>query len=174
MTDKRIKVTAKALERMAILQAFYSAIADEVSTKGTGLRALLDEGAFEGYLQDGIKSYDLWVRDDKVGTYTVTVRAGRPERTVPVVDDPARFRAWCEANDCMMPDESTAFERFAETGELPDGCELLTYPADPPRLSTTLRSDAMKVAEALGDELPAVVTELIAGGPQALPAGEVS
>lgn len=166
------------MERLAVEQALFSRIGEDVSTKSTGsLRNACDEQVLANYRAMGAKSYDVHVAGEKVGTYSVRVGKESPEKVSKrlVVRDPATLEAYVASDECA--EERGEYVRLMarnlaefllETyGIVADGCEVVeeVTPAQPPRvLGTTLRVDADKVASALAGSLPAVIAGLIEGG----------
>ena len=148
-------------EKLAVAQAMYRACAAVVSTKDPdSLRSLCDADMLENYASTGAKSYDMLVAGQKVGTYSVRVSKARDEL---VVVDEHDMKRWAIEQGFIVPtvDWDAVKRHFAETGEVPDGCEVEHTPE---RASgTTLKVDETKVADALGAELPAAVRGLLEG-----------
>lgn len=165
------------IERLAIAQALYKAVAGMVSTKDPdSLRARADADMLANYERMGMKSVDLRVNGEKVGTYSVKVSkpTGAAKTSRLVVDDSEaayrwamtaaadEYEDWCIAN----------IDRFCqyaldEFGEVADGAhvETDTAAAQPERATgTVLKVDVPKVAHALGGELPVAVSGLLDGG----------
>lgn len=165
------------MERLAVEQALYQRIGEDVSTKEPGsLRSMCDEQVLDNYRTMGAKSYDVHVGGEKVGTYSVRVGKEAPERVSKrlVVSDPCAFDEYVREHATeeafeyvhLMMDNFASF-MLESYGVVADGCELVdeVEPARPAKvLGTTLRVDADKVASALKGSLPAVVTGLIEGG----------
>lgn len=164
-------------ERLAVAQAVFKAMADEVSTKNPdGLRGRMDARLLDAYEATGAKSFDLKVDGKKVGTYSVVVSKARPEQvdTRVAVTDHRRLARWLARNldelAGYVARHGTDVAAFMldEYGELPDGCEtyeVLAHEAEPERAErTTLRVDGQKVAEALRGRLPEAVAGLLEGG----------
>ena len=165
------------IERLAVAQALYKAVAGMVSTKDPdSLRARADADMLANYERMGMKSVDLRVNGEKVGTYSVKVSkpTGAAKTSRLVVDDSEaayrwamtaaadEYEDWCIAN----------IDRFCqyaldEFGEVADGAhvETDTAAAQPERATgTVLKVDVPKVAHALGGELPGAVAGLLKGG----------
>lgn len=153
----------KPVEKLAIAQACYKTIAGIVSTKDPdSLRGMCDQDAIANYLSTGAKSYDVRLMGEKVGTYSV--RVNKPKRVEKLrVTDMDAYVAWCVENACMTTDDQQAERRFQETGELPDGCELEVTETSETVAGATLKVDEGKVADALGDALPAVAAHALFG-----------
>lgn len=153
----------KPVEKLAIAQAVYKTVAGIVSTKEKdNLRGMCDKDAIANYLSTGAKSYDVRLMGEKVGTYSVRVSKPRHDERLKVVDMDA-YVAWCVENACMTTDDAQAERRFRETGELPDGCELEVTDTPETVAGATLKVDEAKVADALGDALPAVAAHALFG-----------
>lgn len=164
-------------ERLVVAQAVYKAVAAQVGTKDPGnLRGQADSELLRLYREMGVKSIDLRLGGEKVGTYSVVMGKAQPERheSSVRVTDPDRVMAWAADNpeelEGFMATEWDAFARWCleEHGEVPDGCEVVerVTPARPaePTGRTTLRVDGQAVAEAMGDRLPTAVAGLLSGG----------
>lgn len=144
------------IEKLAVAQAVYKVAANAVSTKDPdSLRAQVDEYYRGMYEQTGAKSYDLKIGGEKVGTYSIKTTKEKNEQQL-VVNDNDAFARWCAANDCIkvINDFDKACDLFAETGEMPDGCELITK-TTPEGLyaGSTLRVDPYKVNKQIGGTL---------------------
>ncbi len=165
------------IERLVIAQALLKAVTKYTSTRDPdSLRARADAEMLENYERMGMKSVDLRVNGEKVGTYSVKVSkptsAAKTSRVV-VDDSEAAYRwavtaaadeyeDWCIAN----------IDRFceyvlSEFGEVADGTHVVTEETDaqPERATgTVLKVDPPKVAHALGVQLPYAVAGLLSGG----------
>ena len=123
------------MERLAVEQAFYKSIAEDVGTKDpTNLRGRVDEALRDMYDATGATSFDVKLCGKKVGSYSFRKVKGTPTREyeVPVVEDidelwtyqssewqayvKKRTDEWLEENY-----EQLALDWFDETGELLDG-----------------------------------------------------
>ena len=167
------------LERLAVAQAVYKAVADIVSTRNPdGMRAEADRQLMAAYGQMGVKSIDLRIAGQKVGTYSVTMAKAVPEKQDARLDveDHGKLVAWLrsdtEALDSLieMYADQYAQALFSASGEVPDGCEAVTVatPAQPEHpKGTALRVDTQKVAQALRGNLPQAVSALLEGGADA-------
>ena len=158
-------------ERLAIAQAFYSAVGEMVSTKKPGnLRDRVNEGYKSLYEQTGAKSFDVKLQGAKVGTFSLTVNKPTESETstsLEVVDKVA-LRDWAAVNGFVTVDMEAVERHFAESGELPDGCAAIEVvrPGDPGgRVTrTALKVDAKAVMSALGPQLETVSYALLEGG----------
>lgn len=154
-------------EKLTIAQALYKSVADVVSTKNPdSLRAEVDAEMLDTYRREGIKSRDLRLNGEKVGTYSVRVKkAFTKER--PVLTDMSAFKAWLEDNQEYAVGYALSQPDFAEwviqQGELPDGYELDRVEFPEIAAGTTLKVDVQKVADAMGNELPSAVAGLLGG-----------
>ena len=72
---------------------------------------------------------------------------------------------WACDHDLMRaePDYKRIEAYFAETGDVPDGCEAYTETVPEHAKGTVLRIDPQKVAEALGASLPSAVAGMLTG-----------
>ena len=165
------------MERLAIAQAVYKAVASAVSTKDQdSLRARADADMLENYERMGIKSVDLRINGEKVGTYSVKVSkptsAAKSSRVV--VDDSEAAYKWAmtaakdEYNDwCIANIDRFCEYALSEFGEVADGAHVVTdeTEAQPERATgTVLKVDPPKVAHALGTQLPQAVAGFLTGG----------
>ena len=165
-------------ERLAVAQAFYKAAGAMVSTKEPGnLREAADAYYKALYEETGAKSFDVKVRDMKVGTYSVRVSKAEPARMQRRfrVSDPAAVLLWADGfgdQELMrkyMQQSASEFAEwyFHETGELPDGCNVVEVgtPAMPEQYAGgSLRVEPQRVAEALGARLPEAMDLLLERG----------
>lgn len=158
------------IEQLAIVQGLYKTVAGAVSTKDPdSLRSQVDRCVIDDYLRDGIKSRDLRVNGEKVGTYSVLVKKGAKTHDLAEEDHDA-FVKWVGDN----PEVCTLFAlsagpklaRFAldTTGELPDGYEIAEFETPETVSGTTLKVDSRKIADALGNMLPKAVAGMLEGG----------
>lgn len=163
------------LERLAVAQAVYKAVAGQVSANDPcSLRSRADAELMAMYDSIGVRSVDVKIGGQKVGTYSVQMgKATKEARSRRLrVDDPGRVSAWADENEAELSEWlSCAWELFANWvfesyGEVPDGAEVVetVFPALPERpRGTVLRVDPGKVARALRGELPSYVAGLLGG-----------
>lgn len=165
------------IERLTVAQALLKTVTKYTSTKDPdSLRARADADMLGNYERMGMKSVDLRVNGEKVGTYSVKVSKATPAREVAqvVVEDPERALKWAEtdAHDELREWLLAHMQEFATWcfdgyGEVADGARVdaVETPGTPERATgTTLRVDGAKVAHALGAQLPFAVAGLLAGG----------
>ena len=167
-----------SIERLAIEQAVYNAIgADLEAGVPDNLRGEVNGFYLDLHQQTGATGFEVRVNGQKVGTYGFNKVKGQPEREVTEirVTDHAALRAdnseeFCEWLTRYMEQnlEELAVQYAQETGDLPDGVEVVTetIPAKPDtiRPNGTLRVKPEKVAAALGNALPATIAGLLEGG----------
>ena len=156
-----------SIEKLTIAQALYKAIADEVSTKNPhSLRSEIDAEILDAYNTDGIKSRDLRINGEKVGTYTVRVKKAFTKDR-PVLTDISAFNTWLNENIEYALGYALSQPDFVDwvvkQGELPDGYELDRVEFPEAATGTTLKVDVQKVADAMGNELPSAVAGLLGG-----------
>ena len=158
-------------ERLAIAQAFYSAVGEMVSTKNPGnLRDRVNDEYKRLYELTGAKSFDVKLQGEKVGTFSLTV--SKPTESVAStaleVVDKAALAEWAAVNGYTLVDMEAVERHFAESGEVPDGCaaDEVVHPGDPGgRVTrTTMKVDAKAVMSALGPQLETVSYALLEGG----------
>ena len=165
------------IEQLAVAQALLKTVTKYTSTKDPdSLRSRADADILANYERMGMKSVDLRVNGEKVGTYSVKVSKATPAREVAqvVVEDPERALKWAEtdAHDELREWLLAHMQEFATWcfdgyGEVADGARVdaVETPGTPERATgTTLRVDGAKVAHALRGQLPAAVAGLLEGG----------
>lgn len=157
----------KDIEALAILQAVYKAIGEEI---GTGvpdnLRGRVNEYYRGLYETTGATGFNVRIGDTKVGTFGFNKVKGEPERTVRVLritdtealmewiwHDGDDFRHWLDAAlEPRLPE--FAIQYAEETGELPRGIELVesTIPGRPegirPNGTLRIKKEMMERARA--------------------------
>ncbi len=164
------------LEKLAVMQAMMKAIGEQVNTKNPrGLRHACDERVMEAYEQQGVKSIDVRLQGEKVGTYTVVVSKPTVSReTVEIeVENVAEFGAWLKDNSGELADYLTfhgsdvAKFMLDTWGIVPDGCNAIrvTIAGQPEKAQyTTLKVDPQKVAHALQGTLPERIAGMLEEG----------
>lgn len=158
------------MEQLAIAQGLYKTLAETVSTKDpNSMRSRIDADVIEAYVRDGIKSRDLRLCGQKVGTYSVRVEKAKTERVMSETDHEA-FVKWAGDNPELCTlfalNQAAKLAQFAlETaGELPDGFAFEEVTTPEAVSGTTLKVDVQKVAQAMSNELPSAVAGLLEGG----------
>ena len=133
------------IETLSVLQALYNAIGEQIATNDpSNLRGRVNEHYHALYESTGATGFEVRVGGEKVGTYGFNKRKGQPERTeselqitnvadmLDWADGSEEFAKWCAKWLAYHTDE-LALEYARDTGELPDGVELVerTIPATP-------------------------------------------
>ena len=165
------------MEQLAIEQALFSKLGEDVSTKNPdSLRSAIDGEIVGNYRATGAKSYDVHVNGEKVGTYSVRVGKGAPAKTTKnmIVLDQMKLEQFATSDECA--EERAEYialmaRNFAEWmletyGIICDGCDVVEneIPAKPSTvLGTTLRIDSEKVSEAIHGYLPTTIAGFIGG-----------
>lgn len=165
------------IERLVIAQALLKTVTKYTSTRDPdSLRARADADMLENYERMGMKSVDLRVNGEKVGTYSVKVSkpTGADKTSRVVVDDSEAAYRWAmtaaadEYEDwCIANIDRFCEYALSEFGEVADGAHVVTEEtaAQPERATgTVLKVDPPKVAHALGVQLPYAVAGLLSGG----------
>lgn len=162
-----------SVEKLAVAQAIQNAIGDLVKTKNPdNLRGEVDALMIERYESDpmGAKSFDVKLFGQKVGTYSLTVSKPKPqsEHVEITVNDEAEFRRWCEREGFMTIDMGAVERYFADTGDMPYGCDARTV-IEPEIMGgqvtrTTLKVAPAEVARILGDKALGEYTAKLLGG----------
>lgn len=165
------------IERLVIAQALLKTVTKYTSTRDPdSLRARADADMLANYERMGMKSVDLRVNGEKVGTYSVKV--SKPTSTAKtsrvVVDDSEAAYRWAmtaaadEYEDwCIANIDRFCEYALSEFGEVADGAHVETEETDaqPERATgTVLKVDPPKVSHALGVQLPYAVAGLLSGG----------
>lgn len=162
------------IEKLIVKQAFVSAVADDIKTKNPdNLRGQVDEMMKEAYYGSPMagRSFDLRLMGEKVGTYSLTVSKGAPEkveRTFEVQDKQA-FMEWAEENGYVekVADMEAILADFRENGVVPEGCNpvevIIPEVLGGAVTRTTVKVDSEKVARVLGPQLEAVAYALLEG-----------
>ena len=169
---------AEVIRKMALAQALFKAIKEEVGTGDPGnLRGEFDAimaERFEKARALGVapKSFDVEIDGEKVGTYGITVDKGEPARDEAKlrVSDPDAFELWAGANGFLRTsvDMAAVEAYFAEEGDVPDGCDVHVVHVPERRgggiKRTSLRIDTPKVSHALGASVGESVAWLLGEG----------
>ena len=165
------------IERLAIEQAVYNVIGADLKTGvADNLRGEVNGFYLDLYERTGATGFVVRLNGQKVGTYGFNKVKGQPARTVQEfeVTDMHALRCWDSDEFHRYVEEffdqhlaGLAIRYAQETGDVPDGVELVehTTPAVPEgiRPNGTLHIKPEKVAEALGNALPATIAGLLGG-----------
>ncbi len=169
-------MSREALERLAVAQALYKELAKVVSTKDPrSVRSSIDAELKADYERDGTDRKRIVINGVEVGTLSAKIAKPSKERRFEVTDWEA-FEKWIFTDDVELvkwfcnyvgahPREFAKWY-FEQTGEIPDGCDLveMTHPGGQ-WMGTTLRGcDIEKVGEAAGVRLASEVVALLEGG----------
>lgn len=160
-----------AIQRFAVAQALYKALAREVKTGDPdNLRGQVDGMLIEDYESKGTDRFRLKVNGEEVGT--VSLKMAKSTVRI-IVEDEASFMAW------LVSDGIDSLERFIRSpkgqvladfmatsmvvdGELPPGCIHYVEPARAD--GTVVRGcEVEKVASALGLNLPQAAVYALTG-----------
>ena len=164
---------ASELERFAVAQALYKAIAAQVKTgEPDNLRGRVDDMLRDDYKEKGTDRYRLKVGGVEVGT--LSLRLGRAQTRL-IVEDETAFLDWLfddgigYLHEFINSPKGRALVDFMASaivtdGEIPRGCTAYTEPAH--FEGTTVKGcDIEDVANALGLNLPqAMMYALTEGG----------
>ena len=161
------------MERLAIAQAVYKAVAGVVSTKDPyNLRGQVDSALVDAYMSTGAKSFDLRLNGGKVGSISVTVAKAKHDTSLRITDRKA-FETWAlsegfaheETVTRVVMDEDAVLSAALLNGEVPDGCEPVTIDEPEHVSGTSIRGCKPEdVAAALGTGLPQAVAGFLTGG----------
>lgn len=155
------------VETLAFLQALSKRVKEEVDTKNPdSLRYYMDRRLLDAYEKGGVKSIDLKIGDEVVGTYSVRKSKAKTE-LVPRIVDLVAYKSWIVENIEDVIDYIAMDTRFLGTvvndGEVPSGVEVKETSSPETATGTMLKVDTQKVAHAIGNELPTVVRGLLEG-----------
>ena len=162
--------------RLAIAQAVYKAMGDQLSTRGgdhgaDNVRTKADAELRRMYEESGCDRVTLTVNGQKVGT--LSAKLTKPKtRDWFSCDNVPELVAWLRGDDGeaaltrLVADlgGDIAADSVEHEGELPPGCT--PHHEERPGGGwggTTLRVDVAKVRDALGESLPAAVAGVLMG-----------
>lgn len=161
------------LAQLALADAVGKAVGDMTSTrKNDNLRAHADAALAELYETTGASKMQVEVNGQEVGTFSIAFT--KPIDAVDMeVYDTGAFARWLhdtdEGLDTLMgaisstPVSSAVKSAAQAYGFLPDGCRMVKV-CEPKRpKGSTLRVDKLKVAQAMGKQLPGAVAGLLGG-----------
>lgn len=169
-------LSREELSRLAVAQAVYKAMGEQLSTRGgahgaDNVRTRADAELRSMFEESGTDRVSLMVNGSKVGT--LSARLTKPtSRDWFACDNVAELVAWLRGDDgeaaltrlAESLGGDIAADSVAHEGELPPGCS--PHHDELPSGGwggTTLRVDVAKVRDALGEGLPAAVAGLISG-----------
>ena len=162
--------------RIAVMQAVYKALGEELSTHGKAhgagnIRTRADDAMRELYEGTGAKQLSLVVNGQQVGT--LSARLTKPEsRDWFSCDNVPELVAWLRSDDgeaalTRLVSEmggDIAADSVSHEGELPPGCSSHHSETKGGAWGgTTIRVDVPKVRDALGDSLPQAVAGVLMG-----------
>ena len=164
------------MEKLAVAQALYKETAKLVNGKDPGsLRSAVNSEYMELYEKTGAKSFDVKIGGEKVGTYSL--KESKPteqeETEVFSVRNYVELAQWFDQYASLRELKEFASHKLADyaqwvfetTGEIADGCEIVTEitPAEPSRVTgSVLKIDPEKVAKAA--QLPPSIAGLLGAG----------
>ena len=162
--------------RLALAQALYKVCGVMVDTKDPdSLRGRMDAKYKLMYEQTGAKSFDLKINDQVVGTYSIKFSKPKDSEKHSVLEvkdfySLAEYVTSIPDDVCRKYAESElagfADWYFYETGEVPEGCELVEYvkPAvEKAYIGGSLRVKPEDVAKALGGQLTQGIAGMLEG-----------
>ena len=163
------------MERLALAQALYKAVAELVDTKSeTSLRGRVSAQlvhAWEEGMANGAapKSFDVDFLGAKVGSFSIVTEPAAPAATKMelVVENTSALLTWAAANGCATVDWAKVKALFNETGEVPEGCraQAVHVPERAARVkSTRLKIDPQKVFERIPSMTGGEMLALMEGG----------
>ena len=166
MENNNLKGT---LEQLALAEAFEKALKNLTSTNSsTSLRSQANDALLDLYEKTGASSVKVKVNGEDVGTFSLTF--SKPvDKTVMVCRDPQELVEWLRTTDegkdtlgavigKVMDDVLKAAHSY---GFLPKGCAMEQVCEPGGLKSSTFKIEPVKVAKALGKQLPTAVAGLI-------------
>lgn len=161
------------VEKLLILKAMRDVIGNELDTNKDNLRGKVDKSYKKEWERTGGKSFDMRVRGKKVATYSISTSKEKTRTVFDLIDE-GYLAAWLDSRDGVCACKAYAdqnIEKFVEwyvktTGDIPDGVE--------PREITVSKDGDYKggrisrfnqgvMLEALGSDMPTVITGLLGG-----------
>ena len=102
------------LQKLAIAQALYKAIAEAVGTKDPGsLRSRMDGQIIANYGETGAKNFDIMLNGMKVGTYSIRFSKAAHYHEL-IVKDREAFIEWCCDNGLAKVERSYSVKPLNE------------------------------------------------------------
>lgn len=160
------------LAQLALADAVSKAVGEMTSTKSSdNLRAHVDSALLDLYESTGASKMQVEVNGAEVGTFSLTFT--RPvDETVIVCRDQRKLVEWLRSTDegkdtldavigKAIGDVLKAAKGY---GFLPDGCAMEQV-CEPKRVKgSMLKVDKLKVAQAMGKQLPSAVAGMLGTG----------
>lgn len=166
----------KDIEKLAIAIAIEKSLAEITDgKKRDSLRATINRQMLQAYELDHTSKKEIWVNGQPVGHIRVQTNAKKIDdtferfevismdslRAFDDVDFHEYTARWLERHISDI-----AHDYFFDTGEMPDGCDMVTYQTTPaePKPTVYISVKPELVADALRDGLPAAIAGLITDG----------
>lgn len=167
-------MSREALTRLAIAQAVYKAMGDQLATnggeRGNNIRTEADDMLRSSFEELGTDRIALEVNGERVGTLSARITKPTNEvgYTLANLDELVEWLRGGEGYAVLTEVVKKQWEEFAKAsvdmdGEVPPGVDASMYSVPARWGGTTLRVDVAKVRDALGAGLPAAVAGVIAG-----------
>lgn len=167
-------MSREALTRLAVAQAVYKAMGDQLATnggeRGNNIRTEADDMLRASFEELGTDRIALEVNGERVGT--LSARITRPtNETAYSLSSLGELVEWLRGGEgyaVLTEVVKKQWEAIAKVsvdmdGEVPPGIDASMYSVPARWGGTTLRVDVAKVRDALGAGLPAAVAGVIAG-----------
>lgn len=163
------------IEELIVKQAILNAVASDTKTKNPdNLRGRVDAMMEENYYINPMagRSFDLRLKGQKVGTYSLTVSKSEPQKveTSLEINDRQAFMQWAEENGFIdkTPNMDAIMKHFEMCGEVPEGCrpvEVVTPEVIGGVVTrTTVKVDSKEVARVMGHQLEPMVYAILESG----------
>ena len=169
MENNNLKDT---LEQLALAEAFGKALKNLTSTNSSNsLRAQANAALLDLYENTGASKMQVEVNGEEVGTFSLTFTKPIDE-TVIVCRDPRKLVEWLRTTDegkdtldavigKAIGDVLKAAKGY---GFLPDGCAMEQVCESKRVKGSVLKVDKLKVAQAMGNQLPSAVAGMLGTG----------
>ena len=167
-------MSREALTRLAIAQAVYKAMGDQLATNGgkhgNNIRTEADDMLRASFDTLGTDRIALEVNGERVGT--LSARITKPTNEIGYsLTNPGELVEWLRSGEgyaVLTEVVKKQWKAIAKAsvdmdGEVPPGIDASTYSVPARWDGTTLRVDVAKVRDALGTGLPAAVAGVISG-----------
>lgn len=167
-------MSREALTRLAIAQAVYKAMGDQLATnggeRGNNIRTKADDMLRASFDTLGTDRIALEVNGERVGTLSARITKPTNEvgYTLANLNELVEWLRGGEGFAVLTEVVKKQWEAIAKAsvdmdGEVPPGIDASAYSVPARWGGTTLRVDVAKVRDALGAGLPAAVAGVIAG-----------
>lgn len=159
------------IQKAAVAEAMAKSLKKLTSTNGGGLRSEADRELLEAYRENGVDRQRVSINGVEVATLSIAFSKEYEEHVLSL-DDIDAFETWLLTKDeghdtlhsvILNQGATPLLDTARAYGFLPDGCHVDVIQHEKQPKGTRFLVKPEKVAEALKDGLPGVVSGLIAG-----------